>query len=121
MQRKLKIGYSRAARILDQLEEAGVIGAAEGSKPREVLITESELDAETHIAMTEAMHGKKSITYDYQETEDNQTNESDENEEENDDEIIKEDEQSITHKVVTFDDNEYDEEEYENDNIEKNN
>ncbi|OGH58641.1 MAG: hypothetical protein A2725_03000 [Candidatus Magasanikbacteria bacterium RIFCSPHIGHO2_01_FULL_33_34] len=121
LQRKLKIGYSRAARILDQLEEAGVIGAAEGSKPREVLITESELDAETHIAMTEAMHGKKSITYDYQETEDNQTNESDENEEENDDEIIKEDEQSITHKVVTFDDNEYDEEEYENDNIEKNN
>lgn len=38
LQRKLSIGYSRAARIIDQLQEAGVIGQAEGSKPREVLI-----------------------------------------------------------------------------------
>ena len=37
LQRKLSIGYSRAAKILDQLEEAGVIGAAEGSKPRDVI------------------------------------------------------------------------------------
>jgi len=32
----LKVGYARAARILDQLERSGVIGPAEGSKPREV-------------------------------------------------------------------------------------
>jgi len=38
LQRKLSIGYSRAARILDQLEAAGVVGPAEASKPREVLI-----------------------------------------------------------------------------------
>lgn len=38
IQRKLMIGYARAARILDQLEKNGVIGPAEGSKPREVLI-----------------------------------------------------------------------------------
>jgi len=38
LQRRLSIGYSRAARILDQLEEAGVVGRAEGSKPRDVLI-----------------------------------------------------------------------------------
>ena len=38
LQRKLKIGYSRAARIMDILEENGVIGPADGSKPREVLV-----------------------------------------------------------------------------------
>lgn len=37
LQRRLSIGYSRAARILDQLEEEGVVGHAEGSKPRDVL------------------------------------------------------------------------------------
>ncbi len=36
IQRRLSIGYSRASRILDQLETAGVVGPAEGSKPREV-------------------------------------------------------------------------------------
>lgn len=38
LQRKLSIGYARAARLLDQLEAAGVVGPADGSKPREVLI-----------------------------------------------------------------------------------
>ena len=38
LQRRLSVGYARAARILDQLEEAGIIGPAEGSKPRDVLI-----------------------------------------------------------------------------------
>ncbi len=38
LQRKLKIGYARAARIIDQLEEAGVVGPGEGSKPRDVLM-----------------------------------------------------------------------------------
>ncbi len=37
LQRKLKIGYSRAARLMDMLEAKGVIGAADGSKPREIL------------------------------------------------------------------------------------
>ncbi|HUY05284.1 MAG TPA: DNA translocase FtsK [Candidatus Paceibacterota bacterium] len=37
LQRKLKIGYSRAARLMDVLEAKGVIGAADGSKPREIL------------------------------------------------------------------------------------
>lgn len=37
LQRKLKIGYSRAARLMDVLEARGIIGAADGSKPREVL------------------------------------------------------------------------------------
>lgn len=42
LQRRLHIGYSRAARILDQLEAEGVVGPAEGAKPREVLIKDYE-------------------------------------------------------------------------------
>ncbi|MEK7069396.1 MAG: DNA translocase FtsK [Patescibacteria group bacterium] len=37
MQRKLKLGYARAARLMDRLEERGVIGPGDGAKPREVL------------------------------------------------------------------------------------
>lgn len=44
IQRKFKVGYSRAARIIDQLEERGIVGGHEGSKPRKVLITQEELD-----------------------------------------------------------------------------
>jgi S-DNA-T family DNA segregation ATPase FtsK/SpoIIIE len=42
LQRKMSIGYSRAARILDQLEEVGLVGPAEGSKPREVLVRNAD-------------------------------------------------------------------------------
>ncbi len=42
LQRKLRIGYARAARLLDLLEERGVIGPADGAKPREVFIKEEK-------------------------------------------------------------------------------
>ncbi|MGE5431810.1 MAG: DNA translocase FtsK 4TM domain-containing protein [Syntrophomonadaceae bacterium] len=42
LQRRLKLGYSRAARIVDQLEEAGIVGGADGSKVRAVLIEDEE-------------------------------------------------------------------------------
>jgi S-DNA-T family DNA segregation ATPase FtsK/SpoIIIE len=42
LQRRLSIGYARAARLIDQLESAGVVGPQEGSKPREVLIQSAE-------------------------------------------------------------------------------
>jgi len=42
MQRKLGIGYARAARLIDALEKKGVIGPGDGAKPREVLIDEEE-------------------------------------------------------------------------------
>lgn len=41
LQRRLRVGYARAARLLDLLEEAGVIGPAEGAKPRDVLISDA--------------------------------------------------------------------------------
>jgi DNA segregation ATPase FtsK/SpoIIIE, S-DNA-T family len=44
LQRRLKIGYGRAARIMDQLESAGVLGSADGSKPREVMMSLDQLD-----------------------------------------------------------------------------
>ncbi|MDK8282159.1 MAG: DNA translocase FtsK [Peptoniphilus lacrimalis] len=44
LQRKLKVGYSRAARIVDQMEELGIIGPHEGSKPRKLLKTKEEID-----------------------------------------------------------------------------
>ncbi len=44
LQRRLRIGYGRAARIIDQLEMAGILGPPDGSKPREVLIGFSQLD-----------------------------------------------------------------------------
>ena len=42
LQRRFRIGYNRAARIVDDLESSGLIGPSEGSKPREVLMTESQ-------------------------------------------------------------------------------
>jgi S-DNA-T family DNA segregation ATPase FtsK/SpoIIIE len=44
LQRYLKVGFNRAARIMDQLEEAGVVGPEEGTKPRKVLMSPEELD-----------------------------------------------------------------------------
>src|SRR6266536_1326192 len=44
LQSKLKIGFSRARRIMDQLEDKGVVGPSEGSKPRDVMMTVEELE-----------------------------------------------------------------------------
>ena len=44
IQRRLRVGYTRAGRLIDMLERRGVISGYEGSKPRQVLITEADLD-----------------------------------------------------------------------------
>ena len=55
LQRKLRIGYGRASRLIDMMEEQGIVGQAEGSRPRQVLVSDisqvfgadSDSDAET--------------------------------------------------------------------------
>jgi DNA segregation ATPase FtsK/SpoIIIE, S-DNA-T family len=44
LQRRMKLGYNRAGRLMDQLEAAGIVGSTQGSKAREVMVkTDSEL------------------------------------------------------------------------------
>lgn len=49
LQRRLKVGYARAARLLDMLEERGVIGPGDGAKPREILINK-EQNSDTYVS-----------------------------------------------------------------------
>jgi S-DNA-T family DNA segregation ATPase FtsK/SpoIIIE len=44
LQRRLRVGYTRAGRLIDMLERRGIISGYEGSKPRRVLVSETELD-----------------------------------------------------------------------------
>jgi S-DNA-T family DNA segregation ATPase FtsK/SpoIIIE len=52
LQRRLRVGYARAARLLDMLEEEGVIGPAEGAKPRDVMIDPTSLEHERNQVRT---------------------------------------------------------------------
>lgn len=45
LQRRFRIGYNRAARILDIMESRGIVGPQDGSRPRQVLITEDEYES----------------------------------------------------------------------------
>ena len=96
LQRRLKIGYSRAARIIDLLEEQGIVGPAEGSKPREILVNEMPGEELMEMEMEEDIEEEE-------EEEDFEDNESDEEIEED----IEEDE---TEEEVNFE--EEDEEEF---------
>ena len=46
LQRRLKLGYARAARIVDEMEEKGIVGPFQGSKPRSILITKEQWEAQ---------------------------------------------------------------------------
>jgi len=63
LQRRLRIGYSRAASILDALEEAGVVGPSNGSKPREILVTQEQYErmATTSLAGM-PLHDRRTAT-----------------------------------------------------------
>ena len=57
IQRKLKLGYNRAGRLIDQLEAAGIVGSFEGSKAREVLIKD-ELSLEQLLNALKEKHSQ---------------------------------------------------------------
>jgi len=68
LQRKLKLGYARAARIIDNLEERGIIGPYEGAKPRKVLISKQQWYEMNALAQGGATH-------DYSETQEDSQSE----------------------------------------------
>lgn len=64
LQRRLRIGYARAARLLDLLEEQGIIGPGDGAKPREVLSAPEELETDEILAAAEKDEGEEEILTD---------------------------------------------------------
>ncbi|NCS71650.1 MAG: DNA translocase FtsK [Candidatus Magasanikbacteria bacterium] len=97
LQRKLKIGYARAARILDELETAGIIGPSNGSKAREILITQEELTQEAaaihegsvHNVFTQEEEPEEEMEKLFDEDQEDEYDEGGD-EEENDDELSEE-------------------------------
>lgn len=83
LQRRLKVGYARAARLLDMLEARGIIGPGEGAKPREVLMTREERDM---------LDSSDSEDDEIDELEENEQDDWDEESNDDDDEIIDEEE-----------------------------
>jgi len=61
LQRKLKVGYARAARLMDILEERGVVGPADGAKPREVLIGQEDSFSHESIATDTPEENEKEV------------------------------------------------------------
>ncbi len=96
LQRRLRIGYSRAARLLDFLEEEGTIGPSEGSKPREVLVGPEALAVEEEFSPEELLTTEQVLSTEQLGDEDEDESEDDEghydSEYEDDDGLDSEDE-----------------------------
>ncbi|NCC68951.1 MAG: DNA translocase FtsK, partial [Clostridia bacterium] len=64
LQRRLKLGYARAARIVDQMEELGVVGPFEGSKPRQIMITKQQWQEMQTVQGTAPIdHGADQVSF----------------------------------------------------------
>ena len=53
LQRRLKLGYARAARIVDEMEEKGIVGPFQGSKPRNILVTKEQWETMKSSGVTQ--------------------------------------------------------------------
>ncbi|MDA3803058.1 MAG: DNA translocase FtsK 4TM domain-containing protein [Patescibacteria group bacterium] len=60
LQRRLSIGYGRAAKILDMLEESNIIGPPNGSKPREVMVSQEQYQSESNAMSSAPIHDRNS-------------------------------------------------------------
>ena len=100
LQRHLRVGYARAARILDELEEAGIIGPADGSKPRELLVTEKKVPSTMDMGQEFNVFEDDDDVVEEEDSEEEETDEDDagddfveyeeETEEEDDEELLEE-------------------------------
>ena len=94
LQRRLRIGYARAASILDQLESLGVIGPANGAKPRDILITKAQYEAMINQGVSgmplhnrdEAKAPEEFLDDDEEEEDDNDKDNEENDEDDNEDE-----------------------------------
>ena len=94
------MGYARAARILDELEEAGIIGPADGSKPRELLVTEKKVPSTMDMGQEFNVFEDDDDVVEEEDSEEEETDEDDagddfveyeeETEEEDDEELLEE-------------------------------
>lgn len=100
LQRRLKIGYARAARILDLLEDQGVIGPADGAKPREVYLDKLGVDNQLEFAAKE--YGLEGELVDYHQSYDDSENEAENLDVEN--EEIEETEDDLDQEAISDDD-----------------
>ena len=109
LQTKLKVGYSRARRILDQIEERGIISGYQGSKPRTVLITPERWEELNAAPTSGGRTSDDDEEYEDEEYDDSEEYEDEEYEEDDSEEYEDEDEEEYE------DDEESDDEEYEDD------
>lgn len=89
LQRKLSVGYARAARLIDELEEEGIVGPANGSKPREILVSKEEHESQKNETVSGTpLHNKEEsqAPQSYFSHADDQEEEAEESEPENEEE-----------------------------------